>query len=117
MKPFREWMRGVDEAYTNPAPQEPIWVDRDSGPDETAEGQVEKFWMPVTLPEAVTFWQAVNQSTLQQIAAERIDLVDHFVRRVRDPFEPPEPLLWSRRARFRQFRRRIARRLTRSSKR
>jgi hypothetical protein len=53
--PLRYWFRRIDEHWTSPWPGEPVWHDID-GPDESDESIIDKFLMPLTLPDAVQFW-------------------------------------------------------------
>ena len=83
---FQSWIRRISPEYLDWWKNEPVWVDQDSGPDNSPEGLVEKLWMPVSLKEALDFWNGWDQSDLQQLAAERIDLVDSFIHRLKHPF-------------------------------
>lgn len=87
---FRAWIRRIPEEYLGEYQNEPVWFDVDSGPDDSANGLVEKLWMPVSLPEAIAFWEGWEQHVLQRLMAERIDLVDDFVRRLKDPIPRSE---------------------------
>jgi hypothetical protein len=85
---FRKWIRGIPPEYLGEYRDEPTWFDIDSGPDETPDGLVEKLWMPLSFPEAVGFWNEWEHRKLQRLCAERIDLVDSFIRHLRNPISP-----------------------------
>lgn len=54
-------------------------------PDDSADGLVDKLWMPLTFPEAIGFWNEWEQRKLQRLVAERVDVVDSFIRQIEHP--------------------------------
>ncbi|HEY2353763.1 MAG TPA: hypothetical protein VGH79_02525 [Gaiellaceae bacterium] len=84
-RPFRKWIGSLDPQDLGEYRDEPQYVYPDYGPDDTADGLVEKLWVPVTFAEAIGFWDGWEQRKLQRLINERIDLIDSFVRWCRDP--------------------------------
>jgi len=101
---FRNWIRDIDPSYLREFPNEPVWVDVDSGPDETPDGLVEKLWLPGSLLEALNFWHGWSQFNTQELFGDRVDWVDSFIERLKNPIKPGLQLSWRYRLR-RWFRR------------
>jgi hypothetical protein len=87
--PLREWLARIDEHYTDPWPNEPTWVDAD-GPDEGPVSIIDKFLMPSTLTAALGFWNDWDVRDFRRLAAERMDLIDSFVRSLRRQPDPED---------------------------
>jgi hypothetical protein len=111
MSAFRPWIRDVAPEYLNEYRDEPHWPDFETGmPDDSADGLVDKLWMPVTFTAAIGFWKNFDQRMLQGLAAERIDLVDAFIRQIEHPIQIEQYRVhW--RIRLRRWRRRQWKRL------
>jgi hypothetical protein len=86
---LRHWLRHIDEHWTTPLRDEPVWTDIE-GPDESIESVIDKFLMPVTLAEALDFWDGWEPAKFRQLSADRIDLVDSFVRSLRRKPDPQD---------------------------
>jgi hypothetical protein len=82
---FRKWIRGIDPDYLPDFRNEPVWFDIDSGPDDSPDGQVEKLWLPVSLPSALDFWDGWSQGDTQKLFSERVEWADLFIERLRNP--------------------------------
>jgi hypothetical protein len=104
---LRAWLNSIDEHWTYPWKGEPTWHDID-GPDESIESVIDKFFMPITLTEALDFWKEWDNGDLHQLVAARVDLIDSFIRSLKRPHDPEADLVFvrSRRERVVSFFRR-----------
>lgn len=89
---LRAWLRRIDEHWTRSWPSEPNWHDID-GHDESLVSVIDKFLMPATLREALEFWEGWEPSQFRSLVAERVDLVDSFIRSLRRQPDPDDVLL------------------------
>jgi hypothetical protein len=76
---LKAWLGRIDEAYTTPERNEPIWGDAADGPDESLESIFTKFWRPSSFVDAFGFWKPLNVAEFVGLAQERVDLLDSFV--------------------------------------